>query len=97
MTVDVHRTQGGGTETAKYFNWLRRHADLAPAKKVRESLLKLLDACDEIEAGTSSYLSGVEASGWLRHVQAMLSTAAVVRHQVLQVTSNNFFVAQGSC
>ena len=49
---------------------------------MRSSLQKLLEACDVRQPTMSAFHAGVDASGWLKHIQAILKTSHFIARAV---------------
>ncbi|XP_039596707.1 myotubularin-related protein 9 isoform X1 [Polypterus senegalus] len=73
------RITGGGFESkSNYHNWKRLHRNMERGKNLQESLIKLVDACNDQTHNMDRWLSKLENSKWLSHVQSTLSTACLV-------------------
>ena len=49
---------------------------------MRSSLQKLLEACELRQPSMSVFLAAVDASGWLKHIQAILKTSHFIARAV---------------
>ncbi|XP_053702008.1 myotubularin-related protein 9 isoform X2 [Synchiropus splendidus] len=73
------RMTGGGFESKSiYSSWKRLHRQMERGKALQESLVKLVDACSDESHNMDRWLSRLENSKWLSHVQTALSTAGLV-------------------
>ncbi|MGH0158993.1 UNVERIFIED_CONTAM: hypothetical protein FKN15_037706 [Acipenser sinensis] len=70
---------GGGSESkSNYINWKRLHRNLERGKVLQESLIKLVEACNDQSNNMDRWLSKLENSKWLSHVNSALITAGLV-------------------
>ncbi|XP_077395299.1 myotubularin-related protein 9-like isoform X2 [Festucalex cinctus] len=73
------RMTGGGFESKScYNNWKRLHRHMERGKTLQESLIKLVEACGDKSPNMDRWLSKLENSKWLSHVQTALSTAGLL-------------------
>ncbi|XP_016887893.1 myotubularin-related protein 9 isoform X1 [Cynoglossus semilaevis] len=73
------RMTGGGFESKScYTNWKRLHRQMERGKVLQESLVKLVEACSDESHNMDRWLSKLENSRWLSHVQTALSTAGLL-------------------
>ncbi|XP_020775297.1 myotubularin-related protein 9 isoform X2 [Boleophthalmus pectinirostris] len=73
------RMTGGGFEPKScYSSWRRLHRHMEKGKALQESLIKLVEACGDESHNMDRWLSKLENSKWLSHVQTALSTAGLV-------------------
>lgn len=73
------RMTGGGFEAKScYSRWKRLHRNMEKGKALQESLIKLVEACGDESHNMDRWLSKLENSKWLSHVQTALSTAGLV-------------------
>ncbi|KAM9777655.1 LOW QUALITY PROTEIN: myotubularin-related protein 9 [Neosynchiropus ocellatus] len=73
------RMTGGGFESKSvYSSWKRLHRQMERSKALQESLVKLVDACSDESHNMDRWLTRLENSKWLSHVQTALSTAGLV-------------------
>ena len=81
--ADRHKAKGGGSEGDKtYYNWTRVFADIPTGTDQQNAFAKFCDALQDTTLATSSFLSKMEGSGWLRVVRNAFSTAVVVANVV---------------
>ncbi|XP_041828838.1 myotubularin-related protein 9 isoform X1 [Melanotaenia boesemani] len=77
--VQQARMTGGGFESkACYERWKRLHRQMEKGKALQESLIKLVEACGDESHNMDRWLSKLENSKWLSHVQTALSTAGLL-------------------
>uniref|UniRef100_A0A3P9I1R7 Zgc:154055 n=1 Tax=Oryzias latipes TaxID=8090 RepID=A0A3P9I1R7_ORYLA len=70
---------GGGFESKScYERWKRLHRHMERGKVLQESLIKLVEACSDESHNMDRWLSKLENSKWLSHVQTALSTAGLL-------------------
>ncbi|KAK2826290.1 hypothetical protein Q5P01_020504 [Channa striata] len=73
------RMTGGGFESKScYSGWKRLHRQMERGKALQESLIKLVEACGDESHNMDRWLSKLENSKWLSHVQTALSTAGLL-------------------
>ncbi|XP_034051416.1 myotubularin-related protein 9 isoform X2 [Thalassophryne amazonica] len=73
------RMMGGGFESkSSYSRWKRLHRQMERGKALQESLIKLVEACGDQSDNMDRWLSKLENSKWLSHVQTALSTAGLL-------------------
>ncbi|XP_028995712.1 myotubularin-related protein 9-like isoform X2 [Betta splendens] len=73
------RMTGGGFESKScYSQWKRLHRHMERGKALQESLIKLVEACGDESSNMDRWLSKLENSKWLSHVQTALSTAGLL-------------------
>ncbi|NP_001088751.1 myotubularin related protein 9 L homeolog [Xenopus laevis] len=72
------RARGGGIEQeAHYPQWRRIHKSIERFNILQESLIKLVEACNDQSHNMDRWLSKLEASNWLTHIKEMLTTACL--------------------
>ncbi|XP_029982094.1 myotubularin-related protein 9 isoform X1 [Sphaeramia orbicularis] len=77
--VQQARMTGGGFESkSSYSCWKRLHRQMEKGKALQESLIKLVEACGDESQNMDRWLSKLENSKWLSHVQTALSTAGLL-------------------
>ncbi|XP_072221862.1 myotubularin-related protein 9 isoform X3 [Leuresthes tenuis] len=77
--VQQARMMGGGFESKScYDGWKRLHRQMEKGKALQESLIKLVEACRDESHNMDRWLSKLENSKWLSHVQTALSTAGLL-------------------
>ncbi|KAL0969238.1 hypothetical protein UPYG_G00224340 [Umbra pygmaea] len=73
------RMTGGGFESkSNYSGWKRLNRQLERGKVLQESLIKLVEACGDSSHNVDRWLSKLENSKWLSHVQAALAAAGLL-------------------
>ncbi|XP_048860694.1 myotubularin-related protein 9-like isoform X5 [Brienomyrus brachyistius] len=73
------RVIGGGFESkANYSNWKRLHRNLERGKPLLEAFVKLVEACSDQWQSVERWLSRLESSRWLSHVQNTLSAVGLL-------------------
>ncbi|XP_038127498.1 myotubularin-related protein 9-like isoform X2 [Cyprinodon tularosa] len=77
--VQQARMTGGGFESKSFYSqWKRLHRQMERGKALQESLIKLVEACGDESHNVDRWLSKLENSKWLSHVQTALSTAGLL-------------------
>ncbi|XP_061668048.1 myotubularin-related protein 9 isoform X2 [Syngnathoides biaculeatus] len=72
------KAKGGGFESeANYPQWRRIHKAVERSGVLQESLIKLVEACNEQSHSMDRWLSKLEASSWLAHVKEVLTAACL--------------------
>lgn len=72
------KARGGGFELeSNYPQWRRIHKTIERHNVLQESLIKLVEACNDQSHSMDRWLSKLEASGWLSHVKEILTTACL--------------------
>nr|XP_027195785.1 myotubularin-related protein 6-like [Dermatophagoides pteronyssinus] len=79
----VNKAQGKGYENEVYYENIKFHFfGIENIHVMRGSLQKLIDACELRTPSMNSFLTGVEGSGWLRHVKSILETSVFIANAV---------------
>lgn len=72
------RARGGGFEQEAYYpQWRRIHKSIERFNILQESLIKLVEACNDQSHNMDRWLSKLEASNWLSHIKEILTTACL--------------------
>ncbi|KAI4541981.1 hypothetical protein MJG53_020459 [Ovis ammon polii x Ovis aries] len=72
------RAKGGGFEQeAHYPQWRRIHKSIERYHILQESLIKLVESCNDQTQNMDRWLSKLEASNWLTHIKEILTTACL--------------------
>lgn len=72
------RARGGGFEQEAYYpQWRRIHKTIERFNILQESLIKLVEACNDQSHNMDRWLSKLEASNWLSHIKEILTTACL--------------------
>ncbi|XP_074847586.1 myotubularin-related protein 9 isoform X1 [Carettochelys insculpta] len=72
------RAKGGGFEQeVQYPQWRRIHKSIERYSILQESLIKLVEACNDQSHNMDRWLSKLEASNWLTHVKEILTAACL--------------------
>ncbi|XP_044146704.1 myotubularin-related protein 9 [Bufo gargarizans] len=72
------RAKGGGFEQEAYYpQWRRIHKSIERFNILQESLIKLVEACNDQSHNMDRWLSKLEASNWLTHIKEILTTACL--------------------
>ncbi|XP_031437877.1 myotubularin-related protein 9 [Clupea harengus] len=72
------KARGGGFELeSNYPQWRRIHKTIERHSVLQESLIKLVEACNDQSHSMDRWLSKLEASSWQSHVKEILTTACL--------------------
>ncbi|XP_075057310.1 myotubularin-related protein 9 [Mixophyes fleayi] len=72
------RAKGGGFEQDAYYpQWRRIHKSIERFHILQESMIKLVEACNDQSHNMDRWLSKLEASNWLSHIKEILTTACL--------------------
>ncbi|NWS21999.1 MTMR9 protein, partial [Pachyramphus minor] len=72
------RAKGGGFEQEVHYpQWRRIHKGIERFNILQESLIKLVEACNDQSHNMDRWLSKLEASNWLTHIKEILTTACL--------------------
>ncbi|MGH0176600.1 UNVERIFIED_CONTAM: hypothetical protein FKN15_073306 [Acipenser sinensis] len=72
------KARGGGFEVeAHYPQWRRIHKTIERSNILQESLIKLVEACNDQSHNMDRWLSKLEASNWLTNIKEILTTACL--------------------
>ncbi|MGH0140393.1 UNVERIFIED_CONTAM: hypothetical protein FKN15_005154 [Acipenser sinensis] len=72
------KARGGGFELeAHYPQWRRIHKTIERSNILQESLIKLVEACNDQSHNMDRWLSKLEASNWLTNIKEILTTACL--------------------
>ncbi|XP_028857836.1 myotubularin-related protein 9 [Denticeps clupeoides] len=72
------KARGGGFEQeANYPQWRRIHKTIERYSVLQDSLIKLVEACNDQSHSMDRWLSKLEASNWLSHIKEILTTACL--------------------
>ncbi|WAQ97999.1 MTMR6-like protein, partial [Mya arenaria] len=84
----ANRAQGKGYENEANYSDIKFHfIGIENIHVMRSSLQKLVDVCELKNPSMSAFLSGLDASGWMRHIQAVLETSVFIAKAVLDGVS----------
>uniref|UniRef100_A0A131YPE5 phosphatidylinositol-3,5-bisphosphate 3-phosphatase n=2 Tax=Rhipicephalus TaxID=426455 RepID=A0A131YPE5_RHIAP len=79
----ANKAAGKGYENENFYENIKfQFFGIENIHVMRNSLQKLIDTCEASEPSMGAFLGGLEASGWLRHVRAILETAHFVARAV---------------
>ncbi|XP_060610633.1 myotubularin-related protein 9 [Anolis sagrei] len=72
------RAKGGGFEQEVHYpQWRRIHKSIERYNILQESLIKLVEACNDQSHNMDRWLSKLESSNWLTHIKEILTTACL--------------------
>lgn len=71
-------SKGGGVEPEAYYpQWRRVNQSIERPSVLQESLIKLIEACFDVNTSSDKWLSKLDSSGWLGHIKDALTCACV--------------------
>ncbi|XP_071515135.1 phosphatidylinositol-3,5-bisphosphate 3-phosphatase MTMR6 isoform X2 [Panulirus ornatus] len=80
----ANRATGKGYENEAYYENIKFHfSGIENIHVMRASLTKLIETCQLVTPTMSGFISGVESSGWLKHVRSVLGTAVFITNSVV--------------
>ncbi|XP_065201150.1 myotubularin-related protein 6 isoform X2 [Planococcus citri] len=72
----ANRATGKGYENENFYENIKfQFFGIENIHVMRSSLMKLIESCDLKSSSVSNFLGGIDASGWLRHIKALLDAA----------------------
>lgn len=75
----ANRAAGKGYENEAFYENIKFHfLGVENIHVMRHSLLKVVETCEQKSPTMSSFLSGLESSGWLRHIKSILDTSLFI-------------------
>ncbi|XP_066908104.1 myotubularin-related protein 6 isoform X3 [Halyomorpha halys] len=81
----ANRATGKGYENENFYENIKFHfLGIENIHVMRSSLVKLIETCELKTPTMSSFLSGLESSGWLKHIKAILDTSFFIAQAVEQ-------------
>ncbi|PSN42829.1 Myotubularin-related protein 8 [Blattella germanica] len=79
----ANRAAGKGYENENFYENIKFHfLGIENIHVMRSSLAKLIETCELKSPSMSSFLGGVESSGWLRHIRSILETSWFIAQAV---------------
>ncbi|KAJ4446902.1 hypothetical protein ANN_13603 [Periplaneta americana] len=79
----ANRAAGKGYESENFYENIKFHfLGIENIHVMRSSLAKLIETCELKSPSMSSFLGGVESSGWLRHIKSILETSWFIAQAV---------------
>ncbi|XP_059484789.1 myotubularin-related protein 6 isoform X1 [Neocloeon triangulifer] len=84
----ANRAAGKGYENENFYENIKfQFIGIENIHIMRSSLQKLLEACELKGPSMNNFLGGIEASGWLRHIKAVLDTSLFIVQAVQEGVS----------
>ncbi|XP_050307744.1 myotubularin-related protein 6 [Anthonomus grandis grandis] len=75
----ANRAAGKGYENEAFYENIKFHfLGVENIHVMRNSLLKVVETCEQKNPTMSSFLSGLESSGWVRHIKSVLDTSLFI-------------------
>ncbi|GFR98384.1 myotubularin-related protein 9 [Elysia marginata] len=75
----IAQSKGGGFELeAHYPQWRRIHQPIERRTSFHDSLIKMIEACNDSSSSMDKWLSKLESSNWLTHVKDIITSSCVV-------------------
>lgn len=79
----ANKAQGKGYENESFYQDIKfQFFAIENIHVMRSSLQKLLDVCELKSASMNQFISGLEASGWPKHIRALLETSLFIADAV---------------
>nr|XP_039264729.1 myotubularin-related protein 8-like isoform X1 [Styela clava] len=79
----ANRAQGKGYENMDFYDNIKYHfLGIDNIHVMRGSLSKLLEVCSDTRLSMSSFLEGVNSSGWLKHVHNVLQVSRFIANAI---------------
>ncbi|XP_026472858.1 myotubularin-related protein 8-like isoform X1 [Ctenocephalides felis] len=79
----ANRAAGKGYENEVFYENIKfKFFGIENIHTMRASLLKLMEMCEQKLPTMSSFLSGLESSGWLKHIKSILDTSRFIAQAV---------------
>uniref|UniRef100_A0A8D8TLR8 Myotubularin-related protein 8 n=1 Tax=Cacopsylla melanoneura TaxID=428564 RepID=A0A8D8TLR8_9HEMI len=84
----ANRAAGKGYENENFYENIKFHFfGIENIHVMRSSLAKLVETCEAQSPSVNSFLSGLDSSGWLRHVKSCLDTAWFIAQAIVEGVS----------
>ncbi|KAH1021135.1 hypothetical protein HUJ04_010687 [Dendroctonus ponderosae] len=75
----ANRAAGKGYENEAFYENIKFHfLGVENIHVMRNSLLKVVETCEQKNPTMNSFLSGLESSGWVRHIKSILDTSLFI-------------------
>nr|XP_023012952.1 myotubularin-related protein 8 [Leptinotarsa decemlineata] len=75
----ANRAAGKGYENEAFYENIKFHfLGIENIHVMRNSLSKVIETCEQRNPTMTSFLSGLESSGWLRHIKSVLDTSQFI-------------------
>ena len=75
----ANRAAGKGYENENFYENIKfQFCGIENIHVMRSSLSKLLEACELKTPSMAAFINGIQSSGWLRHIHAILDTSLLV-------------------
>ncbi|KAK5644181.1 hypothetical protein RI129_008026 [Pyrocoelia pectoralis] len=72
----ANRAAGKGYENEAFYENIKFHfLGVENIHVMRNSLMKIVETCEQKNPTMNSFLSGLESSGWLKHIKSILDTS----------------------
>ncbi|KAG8233295.1 hypothetical protein J437_LFUL012230 [Ladona fulva] len=79
----ANRATGKGYENENFYENIKFHfLGIENIHTMRSSLSKVIETCELKSPSMNAFLSGLESSGWLRHIKAVLDTSRFIAQAV---------------
>ncbi|KAG5889272.1 hypothetical protein JTB14_007034 [Gonioctena quinquepunctata] len=81
----ANRAAGKGYENEAFYENIKFHfLGIENIHVMRNSLSKVIETCEQRSPTMTSFLSGLESSGWLRHVKSILDTSQFIAEALVE-------------
>ncbi|XP_030749831.1 myotubularin-related protein 6 [Sitophilus oryzae] len=75
----ANRATGKGYENEAFYENIKfQFLGIENIHVMRNSMLKIVETCEQKNPTMNSFLSGLESSGWLRHIKSILDTSLFI-------------------
>ncbi|XP_050687156.1 myotubularin-related protein 6-like isoform X2 [Eriocheir sinensis] len=84
----ANRAAGKGYENEAYYENIKFHfSGIENIHVMRASLAKQIETCQLVPPSMNGFISGVESSGWLKHVRSVMDTAVFITAAMMEGVS----------
>ncbi|KAJ8938721.1 hypothetical protein NQ318_005575 [Aromia moschata] len=81
----ANRAAGKGYENEAFYENIKFHfLGVENIHVMRNSLAKIVETCEQRNPTMNSFLSGLESSGWLRHIKSILDTSLFIAEALVE-------------
>ncbi|KAJ8963932.1 hypothetical protein NQ314_005263 [Rhamnusium bicolor] len=81
----ANRAAGKGYENESFYENIKFHfLGVENIHVMRNSLSKIVETCEQKNPTMNSFLSGLESSGWLRHIKSILDTSQFIAEALVE-------------
>ncbi|XP_018573765.1 myotubularin-related protein 6 [Anoplophora glabripennis] len=81
----ANRAAGKGYENEAFYENIKFHfLGVENIHVMRNSLIKIVETCEQRNPTMNSFLSGLESSGWLKHIKSILDTSQFIAEAIVE-------------